>query len=88
MLATELPIVTLVRPEQPEKAKSPMLVTESGMVMLVRPVQPQKAYSPMLETESGMPMLVILLLFINVRAGMVFASEGISIAPDNSFPLT
>ena len=39
MEVTLLPIVTLVRLEQYEKAPSPMEVTESGMVMLVRLVQ-------------------------------------------------
>ena len=36
MLVTLLPMVTLVRLVQPEKAPSPMLVTLSGIVMLVR----------------------------------------------------
>ena len=35
-------IVTLVKPEQPENAESPMLVTLSGIVTLVNPEQPQK----------------------------------------------
>ena len=36
MLVTLLPIVTLVRPAQPENAQSPMLVTLSRIVTLVR----------------------------------------------------
>ena len=40
MLVTEFGMVTLVRPEQPENAESPMLVTEFGIVTLVRPEQP------------------------------------------------
>jgi hypothetical protein len=40
MVVTELGIVTLVRPEQPEKADQLMLVTEFGIVTLVRPEQP------------------------------------------------
>jgi hypothetical protein len=43
MLVTELGMVTLVRPEQPENASLPMLVTEFGMVTLVRPEQPENA---------------------------------------------
>jgi hypothetical protein len=39
MLVTLSGMVTLVRPEQPRNALSPMLVTLSGMVTLVRPVQ-------------------------------------------------
>jgi hypothetical protein len=33
MLVTEFPIVTDVKPEQEEKASSPMLVTEFGIVI-------------------------------------------------------
>ena len=36
MFVTPLPMVTLVRLEQKEKAKAAMLVTLSGIVMLVR----------------------------------------------------
>jgi hypothetical protein len=43
MLVTLFPIVTLVRPLQPEKALIPMLVTLSGIVMLVRLLQLAKA---------------------------------------------
>ena len=39
MLVTELGMVMLVRPLQPENAFHPMLVTELGMVTLVRPLQ-------------------------------------------------
>ena len=37
MLVTELPMVTELRPEQPENALLPMLVTELGIVTEVRP---------------------------------------------------
>ena len=37
------PILSEVRPLQPEKAEEPMLVTLSGMVMEARPLQPLKA---------------------------------------------
>ena len=43
MLVTELGMVTLVRPVQPENADCPMRVTELGMVMLVRSVQSSNA---------------------------------------------
>ena len=39
MLVTLLPIVTEVRPEQPENAYCPMLVTLLGIVIEVRPEQ-------------------------------------------------
>ena len=39
MLVTLLPIVTLVKPEQPKKAQFPMLVTLLGIVTLVKPEQ-------------------------------------------------
>ena len=50
MLVTELPMVTLVRPLQYEKAQSPMLVTELGMVTLVRPVRLEKALLGIIRT--------------------------------------
>ena len=37
---TELGIVTLVKPLQPEKAELPIDVTELGIVTLVKPLQP------------------------------------------------
>ena len=40
-LVTELGIVMLVNPEQPEKQPSPKLVTELGIVVLVKPEQSQ-----------------------------------------------
>ena len=40
MVVTELGMVTLVKPLQPENAASPMVVTELPMVTLVRPVKP------------------------------------------------
>jgi uncharacterized membrane protein HdeD (DUF308 family) len=54
MLVTLSGIVTLVRPLQPWKAKSPMLVTLSGIVTLVRLLQLLKASSPMAVT--GFPL--------------------------------
>jgi len=45
--------VTLVRPVQPENARSPMLVTASPIVTLVRPVQPENAYGSRLVTLLG-----------------------------------
>ena len=53
MLVTLPGIVTLVSPEQPEKASQPMLVTPLPIVTLVSPVQPTKALSPILVTLSG-----------------------------------
>jgi hypothetical protein len=49
-----------VRPEQPEKAYSPMLVTLLGTVIDVMPEQPEKAYSPMLVTLLGTVIDVML----------------------------
>ena len=43
MLVTESPIVTDVKPVQPEKAEFPMLVTEFPIVTDVNPVQSLKA---------------------------------------------
>ena len=43
MLVTLLPMVTLVRPVQPENAQPPMLVTLFGIVTLVSPVQSENA---------------------------------------------
>ena len=43
----------LVRPLQPEKAKSPMLMTLPGIVIFVRPLQPENALFPMLMTLFG-----------------------------------
>ena len=40
MLFTELPIVTEVKPLQPENAELPIEVTELGIVTEVKPVQP------------------------------------------------
>ena len=53
MLITLLGIVTLIKPVQPENAKSPMLVTLVGIVTLIRPRQPENAKSPMLVTLLG-----------------------------------
>ena len=41
ILVTELGIVMLVKPEQPQKHLLPKLVTELGIVMLVNPEQPK-----------------------------------------------
>ena len=57
MLVTLFGIVTLVRPVQPENARSPMGVTRLGRVTLVRPVQPENAWSPMRVT--GRPSMVL-----------------------------
>ena len=54
MDVTLLGMVTEVRPEQSEKALSPMDVTLLGMVTEVRPEQPEKALSPMDVTVFGM----------------------------------
>ncbi len=43
MEVTELGMVTLVRPVQPENAQSPMEVTELPMVTLVNPLHPSNA---------------------------------------------
>ena len=51
-------IVTDVKPEQCQKAPSPMLVTLLGMVIEVREEQPAKALPPMLVTLLGMTAVV------------------------------
>ena len=53
MLVTLLPIVTEVKPVQPEKALSPMLVTLLGIVTEVKPVQLAKALFLILMTLLG-----------------------------------
>jgi len=53
MLVTPLPIVTLVKPVQPENAKPPILVTLLGIVILVKPLQPENTAPPMLVTLFG-----------------------------------
>ena len=60
MLVTLLPMVMLVKLEQPRNAESPMLVTPSGMVMLVKLEQPQNAESPIVVTlpSVGITLLV------------------------------
>ena len=50
-------ILKLVKPEQFQKAWSPMLVTELGIVMEVKP-EPEKASLPMLVTELGMTVFL------------------------------
>jgi hypothetical protein len=46
MEVTELPMVSEVKPLQPEKALYPMEVTELGIVNVVKPVQTLKAEFP------------------------------------------
>ena len=53
MVVTLLPIVTEVRPMQPEKADSPMVVTLLPIVTEVRPMQPLKAAPPIVVTLLG-----------------------------------
>ena len=53
MLFTLLGIVTEVKPEQLEKAHSPMLVTLLGILTEVKPEQLEKAYHSMLFTLLG-----------------------------------
>ena len=51
-------MVTSVKPEQPEKALSPIDVTEFGMITEVKPPpQPQKAPGPIVVTELGIIVL-------------------------------
>ncbi len=57
-MTLELPMTTLVRLEQEENAKSPMLLTLLPIVMFVRLVQSRNASSPMLVKLPGMLMLV------------------------------
>ena len=64
MLVTLLPMVALVKPVQPRKAKSPMLVTLLGIVTLVRPVQFSKAEEGIAVTPSGIVTDVTSSLFI------------------------
>ena len=56
MEVTPLPMVTEVRPLQPEKALLPMEVTLSGIVTEVRPLQPLKAELPMEVTVYDTPL--------------------------------
>ena len=58
MLVTLFGIVTLVRPEQPEKAELPMLVTPLGITTLVRPGHRLNALSPILMTLLGIIVLL------------------------------
>ena len=64
MLVTLLPIVTLVSPEQPLNASSPMLVTLLGISMLLSPEQDPKAPTAILNTPLG--IMVFLQPAINV----------------------
>ena len=52
---------SIIKFEQPRKAKFPMDVTELGMLTEVRPVQFKKAHTPMDLTELGMLTVVRLL---------------------------
>ena len=51
--------VTLVRPEQPENAESPMKVTLVPMVTLVRPEQLENAKEPISVTLLGITYIRI-----------------------------
>jgi hypothetical protein len=57
MNVTLLGMVTEVKPEQPEKAPSPMLVTLLGMSTEVKPVQAEKALLPMEVTLLGITVV-------------------------------
>ncbi len=57
MDVTLFPMVTEVKPEQPEKALLPMDVTLLGIVMEVKPEQAMKALSPMDVTLLGITVL-------------------------------
>jgi hypothetical protein len=54
MHVTEFGITTEVRPEQSEKAASPIFVAELEMLIEMILMHPPKALSPMLVTELGM----------------------------------
>ena len=56
-----IPIVTLIRFEQPLNAELPMLVTLSGIVILVKLLQPLNTETSILVTLSGIVILVKLL---------------------------
>ena len=51
-------VVTLVKPEQPEKALVPTLVTDDGMVIVVKPVQLWNALAPIVVTDDGIVIVV------------------------------
>jgi hypothetical protein len=65
---TELGIVIDVKPEQPEKASSPIEETELGIVIDVKPEQPEKASYPIEVTELG--MIVFLQPLINTLSDL------------------
>ena len=58
MEVTELGIVTVFSPVQPENAYCPMEVTELGISIEVKPVQPEKALLPMEVTELGIVVVL------------------------------
>ena len=68
---TELGIVMLVKPEQPEKQQTPKLVTELGIVMLVKPEQPEKQCPPKLVTELGIVVFLQALNIVFVAVSMM-----------------
>ena len=68
---TELGIVMLVKPEQPQKQLCPKLVTELGIVMLVNPEQPEKQPSPKLVTELGIVVFLQPLNIVFVAVSMM-----------------
>ena len=59
MKVTLEPMMTLVRPKQPENAEEPISVTLSGMVTLVRPEQPENAKEPISVTLLGITYIPI-----------------------------
>ena len=64
-------ILKLVKPEQLQKAKSPMFVTEFGIVIEVKPEQPKKAPCPMLVTELGMTVFLHPAISVPVAVSMI-----------------
>jgi hypothetical protein len=91
MLLIPSPIVKLLKPVQPSKARSPILVTLSGIVMLVNPVQSLKALLPILVTVSGITTVTT---FVNLKAlvsilvtGNPFIELGITMGISGSVPL-
>ena len=62
MDVTLSPMVTAVKPVQPEKALSPTVVTLSGMVTEVRPVQPENA--PLGIWVTLLPILTVVIAVI------------------------
>ena len=82
MLVTPLPIVTEIKPGQPENALVPILVTLSGIVIEVKLSQPENALSPMLS-----PLVIVttlswlFLMWFAANAGIAAVSIG---QPENA----